>query len=380
MGVTRGGDLHAELAYGNHPSVASHELAIHKKVCSDVVNGRALVFDSLSAVIMGLRVSPLAVIPEPKLRIVHDLSFVSAGGRTSVNSDTDFSSAPPCELGHVLREVFLRVLFLRQTHGRSARIVLCRVDVKEAFRQVLVDPAGASVFGYVTGGRVVVDLRLQFGWRNSPGYWGLLASALEYAHTRSTFQSAVVSPQGAAAVAHVGITPPRGVPVVSLPRDCRPVPGTGGNAGSCFSVRYYVDDGILVEFQWWPDGRRCLRAVQSLASDHFRLLGERGVSDPPLLSTSKITNWDTRLEVLGWIIDTEALTVTLPSRKRLKLRSLLAEWPPSRASASARQVSKLAGFLMHISFAVRPGLFSCNVCWLRLVCRALPPGLVTRTA
>ena len=96
-------------------------------------------------------------------------------------------------------------------------------------------------------------------------------------------------------------------------------------------MRYNVDDGILVECQWWPDGRPCLRAVQSLASDHFRLLGERGVSDPPLLSTSKITDWDTRLEVLGWIIDTEALTVTLPSRKRLKLRSLLAEWPPSRA-------------------------------------------------
>ena len=97
--------------------------------------------------------------------------------------------------------------------------------------------------------------------------------------------------------------------------------------------------------------------MQSLASDHFRLLGERGVSDPPLLSTSKITNWDTRLEVLGWIIDTEALTVTLPSRNRLKLRSLLAEWPPSHPSASARQVFKLGGFLMHISFAVRPGLF-----------------------
>ena len=146
----------------------------------------------LSAVdIVGLRVSPLAVILETKLRIVHDLSFASAGGRTSINSDTDFvfSSAPPCELGHVLREVLLCVWFLRQTHDRSARIVFCRVDVKKAFRQVLVDPVEASVFGYVTNGRVVVDLRLQFGWRNSPGYWGLLASALEHAHTRSTFQA-----------------------------------------------------------------------------------------------------------------------------------------------------------------------------------------------
>ena len=100
-----------------------------------------------------------------------------------------------------------------------------------------------------------------------------------------------------------------------------------------------------------------MRAVQSLASDHFRLLGERGASDPPLLSAGKNTNWDTCLEVLGWIVDTESLTVTLPSPKRLKLRVLLSEWPPSRVSASAKQVSQLVGFLMHVSFAFRPGSF-----------------------
>ena len=79
VGIARGGDFHAELAYGNRPSVASQEVAIHKKVCSDVVHGRALVFDLLSAVdIVGLRVSSLAIILEPKLRIVHDLPFASA--------------------------------------------------------------------------------------------------------------------------------------------------------------------------------------------------------------------------------------------------------------------------------------------------------------
>ena len=78
--ASRGGDLHAELAYGDHPS---DEVAIHKNVCSDVVHGRALVFDFLSAVdILGLRVSPLAVILEPKLRIVYDLPFrARAAGR-----------------------------------------------------------------------------------------------------------------------------------------------------------------------------------------------------------------------------------------------------------------------------------------------------------
>ena len=138
------------------------------------------------------------------------------------------------------------------------------------------------------------------------------------------------------------------------------------------------DGRILVELQWWPDGRRCQRAVQSLASDHFRLLGERGVSDPPLLSDRKITSWDTRLEVLGWIIDTEVLTVTLPPHKRGNVCELLAAWPASRASASAKQVSKLVGFLMHISFAISLGSFFGSVCWPRWGCRASPLALTSR--
>ena len=70
---------------------------------------------------------------------------------------------------------------------------MCRVDAKDAFRQAPVDPAVAPAFGYVVGGRVVVDLRLQFTWGNSPGFWGLVSSALEHSHTHSTFQEAVVS-------------------------------------------------------------------------------------------------------------------------------------------------------------------------------------------
>ena len=61
----------------------------------------------------------------------------------------------------------------------------------------------------------------------------------------------------------------------------------------------------------------------------FRLLGERGASDPPILSTRNVTNCDTRLEVLSWVVDTKSLTVTLRFPKCLKLRVLLSEWQPS---------------------------------------------------
>ena len=119
-------------------------------------------------------------------------------------------------------------------HGPTARIVLSRFDANDAFRQVLFDPVGVPVFGYAMGEYVVVDLRLHFGWRNCPGFWGLMASALEHAHTHSSFQDAAVSPQGAAAVEHARLAPPRGSSVRSLPRDCRTVSGSGGYTGSRF--------------------------------------------------------------------------------------------------------------------------------------------------
>ena len=116
-----------------------------------------------------------------------------------------------------------------------------------------------------------------------------------------------------------------------------------------------------------------MRAVHSLARDHFRLLGSRGTKDPPLLSASKITHFETRLEVLGWVIDTQQLMITMTQRKQAELAVLLAEWPPSRTVATARQVSQLTGFLVRVSFALRPGKLFVG----RLVAAAsLPPSAV----
>lgn len=60
-----------------------------------------------------------------------------------------------------------RILFLRRQFGPQARIVISKMDVAEAFRQVAVHWAGAPVFGYAFRDWVIVDRRLQFGWRNS---------------------------------------------------------------------------------------------------------------------------------------------------------------------------------------------------------------------
>ena len=133
--VAPGGDLQAEIAYyGSHPNSESHTEAICAKFVQDVVNGRAVAFKRPSVSdTRGLCVSPVGAVEGRKLRIIHDLTFAGNGYRSSVNGDTDFSVAPPCELGHVFADVCRRVLYLRQRLGVVAGVMLCRIDVKDAF-------------------------------------------------------------------------------------------------------------------------------------------------------------------------------------------------------------------------------------------------------
>ncbi|CAN0578499.1 unnamed protein product, partial [Laminaria digitata] len=67
--------------------------------------------------------------------------------------------------------------------------------------------------------------------------------------------------KGRTATQHVAVTPPRATDrPTPLPPGCRVPGGKGGGRRSLLFVRYYVDHRILVEVQWWPDGRRCRRA------------------------------------------------------------------------------------------------------------------------
>ena len=63
------------------------------------------------------------------------------------------------------------------------------------------------------------------------------------------------------------------------------------------------------------------------------------------------------MEVLGWVLDTDKLTTSLPSRKSSKLRQVLADCPHYRHSATCMQIAELTGFLLYVSVAVRPGKF-----------------------
>ena len=350
------GDLKAALQYSNHNSINQYTGHFVAKVAEDVRLGRAFIFPrEMASRIPGLRVSPVGVaVSATKVRIIHDLTM--AFSNPGVNGDTNFESAPKCKLGHLLRDIVWRILFLRRTLAPHTHIMLSKMDVKDAFRQVAVEWDGCTKFGYVLGDFVVVDRRLVFGWRNSPGFYCLLVGPIEHAHGSTSFDDAVVTPQELAATRHVRVDiPAAGETPVQLPPECRVPLGQGGGATGTFWARSYVDDTIGVEPLVCARGSRCLRASTSLASDHFRLFGSRFPTDPRLLAPAKVSSWSTSLGVLGWTIDTVAMVISLTSAKLLQLCILLEAWPPSRTVASEYELRSLMGKLLHVSEVVRPG-------------------------
>ena len=61
--------------------------------------------------------------------------------------------------------------------------------------------------------------------------------------------------------------------------------------------------------------------------------------------------------MLGWEIDTEVMTISLPLDKLEQLNDLLERWPAERSTVHESEVRSLIGKLSHVSHIVRPGKF-----------------------
>ena len=211
------------------------------------------------------------------------------------------------------------------------------MDVMNAFRQIPVDPDGTAAFGYVLGRYLFADLRVQFGWQGSPGWWGVVSAAMQHAQRNTTRVFASFSHAGDRAVEHVRIAPSSRRPVVSWPAACIVRPAEGGGAYDPAFVVFFMDDAISVEVQKEDGWERCLDVSRWLAPIHFKAMGE-GREEEPLWSHKKVTGWATQQEVLGYDIDTESMTISLPVLRVGELRERLVDWPAGRNTTTVKSL------------------------------------------
>ena len=173
--IWAGGNLESELEYGNHTSAAKHGEIVFKKAATDLTIGWTIVLRVTKAKeIRGLRISPVVAMgKKEKLRVTHELTFgcrVTVPGKRraegqeasleSVNADTDRHKIPEWRLAGVITHIITRILGLRAKFGTQKRILLQKMDVKSAFRQVVVAPDRAVAFAYHLEDLMFVDFLL----------------------------------------------------------------------------------------------------------------------------------------------------------------------------------------------------------------------------
>ena len=122
-------------------------------------------------------------------------------------------------------------------------------------------------------------------------------------------------------------------------------------------VDIYVDD--FVGLAQTPQQQRVRRILLGAIDEVFRPLSS---TDAPTrqepVSVKKLRegdgSWSTIKSVLGWIIDSEALTISLPPHRVARLKEILDEIPSTQRRISVKKWHKILGELRSMSLAL-PG-------------------------
>ena len=182
--------------------------------------------------------------------------------------------------------------------GRGCFLV--KLDVEAAYKQIPVNPADWHLLGFKWLDRYFYERVLPFGLRSSCRIWELFAHALHYF------------------LAKMGIP----------------------------CVIHYVDDFLFV-IELKPEAERFLPKVLALCR-------ELGIP----MADDKTEGPTCSLVFLGILLDTEAMTASLPHPKLIELRQLTEEW--SREVTTKRTIRDYQSMHGKLSWAcqvVRPGRF-----------------------
>ena len=142
-----------------------------------------------------------------KVRIINDFSFdpnTARGTKYGLNRDSLTQDISRCFFGEALPKLLAEIVRLRIKYPLK-RILVSKAGVSNAFRNVRITPEYANKFCYVLDDLIVADLRLTFGWAESPGFGGLLLSAAEHAPCNTSVRDAHILSEGGDMMSHVTV-------------------------------------------------------------------------------------------------------------------------------------------------------------------------------
>ena len=357
--------MEAAIARGSHPSAKDPEAA---KACHDEAMQRVL--DGCCRLVPwrqlrdnpppNLKISPIAAIPHKsrKFRMILDLAFrlqVNHQRITSVNDASDKTLAPQhamYELGNVIPRI---IHTMANAPNTGIPFLFSKVDLKDGYWRMVVNKHDAWNFAYVLPAihpddepTLVVPDSLQMGWSESPPFF---CAATETA--RDVAASALRDNNEAT---------PHPMEDIMMNIDWTTIPAHKAEPALTkflTLLEVYVDDFIALVQSTDPTqlrtvSRHLLHAIDNV----FPNPSITGSKMGPAISNKKLIEegtWETRKEILGWLLDGIARTIELPPKKAEAILTTIKTMRRTNRPVRLNDFQKLHGKLQFCSIAMPSG-------------------------
>ncbi|KAL3809642.1 hypothetical protein ACHAXA_003728, partial [Cyclostephanos tholiformis] len=359
--------LQRALSRGLHKSAHEYQDYLAEEFVNMINKGQWVVlpFSSVRH-LPGLRISPPGVIPQRdrRPRWIVDYSW------WDVNADTlPLAAMESMQFGHALDRILREILLANPAFGP---VYLIKLDISDGFYRIALAvndiPKLGVAFPTPTGDDPLVafPLVLPMGWKNSPPIFSTATETIADLTNTRLRTITLPPPHHLDNLAeHITSQPPF-PPLPSVNRSTAPRdPSLPAPATPLAYADVYVDNFVGAA-QRSPLGtrgldnrRRVRRLLLHAVDDVFRPLspGDDPARREPV-SMKKLAagdcSWGTIKQVLGWIIDTVDMTISLPPHRAARLLEVLNSFPPTQKRTSPNRWHAALGELRSMALAL-PG-------------------------
>jgi hypothetical protein len=365
----RAEELEAILSRGNHKSATVESHHVSNLLAKDVTHGFSVPIPiDIIRLIVGASVQPLGMVvqqtldedgkPKVKLRLTQDLSFSSnphPAPPRSINKRVDMSMYPEMVFGWCLQRIIHFIASLRW-HQPNVKILMSKYDYSDAYRRIAHSASAAPQTIAVHDGLGFLALRLTFGGSPNPPTW-CMVSEMVTDLANEICQCEDWDP----AELHNPVQPeaPRPIYLPDSEAPCSPAQPMAVNVPPIQrgKVDGFIDDLIHVFWDTPSNIERLPHAVplamfvtsRPHAGDEAEPLPRRDILSLPKLKAEG-SPAESQI-ILGWRVNTRALTIGLPDNK-------FADWSRDiqrfivQKRCTFGELESLAGRLCHAAYAI----------------------------
>jgi len=360
----READLIYHASRGNHKSASKNIEILRDIVREDVERGFAIPLPITALhFLKDASLVPLGCVQQSsvdplgnrvvKYRMTHDQSFPGPSNK-SVNSRVQHDKLPPIRYSFVLLRIIHYIVDLRRRHP-TTRIYLCKFDIDAAYRRCTLSSRTAMESLTMFEDFLLLALRMTFGGSPNPALWGVISETTtdignsllvnnEWNHTSlfDPISNSIEEPKPLDD--SVPFHQARDLSISIPPND----------AGK---IDIFIDDFIGVAPGLGDVPSRVCRAIPLAIRMIARPASLQDIIPRKDIISIKKLQAEGRLEevktVLGWVIDTRSLLISLPVHKFQNWSNEIDDMLKAGKS-NYKALESLLGRLNHVACILMP--------------------------